>query len=454
MAKKTKKKEEAIQGIATMQLAPIGLKPIGEITEDAYIKFGGYVNNHRQIPRVIDGLKVSYRRLIHSSLQFTPGKHSPTCDVINRMSQTHPHSLTGVEGTVRMFVRSGVFHGDGNFGRVYPDGSEATPANPRYTKVMLSDTYRDILGDLVKEVPWEESPVGAQEPTYIPLPIPFALMATEKIQGLGVGVASGMPNFSPQSLYNAYLKNDPSLLEPNIDLDLIGSRSELHKLWTQGTGKVTYSYHIKRVRSEDSKTEGVLFYGDTGMFTIDVKKKFKKLLDDRKVCIDNVSDMSGPKLLVTKIPGARGISIEEIEDLCSKSCYNTSTYTLNVSDGLSTFKIPLYNWLDYVYKNYINLLVQYNTKKIQATLMEIEVQKAIPYVVDYILNKNPKADNAEITAQTGIPVEIVRGVMEKPISNLRKNKDTASKVKELEARLKELNKFDPVKFTESIIQKL
>ena len=34
MAKKTKKKEEAIQGIATMQLAPIGLKPIGEITED------------------------------------------------------------------------------------------------------------------------------------------------------------------------------------------------------------------------------------------------------------------------------------------------------------------------------------------------------------------------------------------------------------------------------------
>ena len=44
--------------------------------------------------------------------------------------------------------------------------------------------------------------------------------------------------------------------------------------------------------------------------------------------------------------------------------------------------------------------------------------------------------------------------MNKPISNLRKNKDNDSKIKSLQNKLKELKKFDPVKFTEGIINEL
>lgn len=427
-------------------------RPIGDITEEAYIRFGSYVNNHRHMPRIIDGLKPSYRRLIHSALSYPKNSDIPTIDVISRVSQTHPHSIDGLRGTVRMFVKSGIFSGDGNFGQIYIDGSEAEPAAPRYTKVRVSETYQKILGELIDEVPWVESPVGALEPTYIPTPFPLCLQMSEKVSGLGVAVKSDMPNFSAKSLYQAYINNNPMLLEPNIDIVLDKENSELYQLWTTGQGKITYAYHLARQKSDDGKTEGVLFYGDTGMFTLKMKK-FQKLVDDGKITIDNVSDQTGTKLLISRVPGARGITIEDIELLCASNCYDTTKYTLNVSDGTSTFKVPLYNWLDYTYKNYINLVTAVNNKKIAATMFEIQVQEALPAVVDYILKK-PTAENKEISQALGLDIEIVKGVMTKPISYLRKNKDTSERVKELKKKLSELKKFDAVKFTEEIINEL
>ena len=454
MAKK-KKVDQSSEMLDSMMVPSVPLvyqRPIGDITEEAYLRFGSYVNNHRHMPRVIDGLKTSYRRLIHSALSFPIGKDIPTVQLIGKMSETHPHSLTGVEGTVRMFVKSGIFDGDGNFGQVYIDGSEASPAAPRYTKVRISDTYQKILGELLKEVPWSESPVGAPEPEYIPTPFPLCLQMSEKVSGLGVAVKSDMPNFSARSLYEAYIHNDPMRLEPNIDIVLDKEHSDLCGLWNSGQGKITYAYHLARQKSDDGKTEGVLFYGDTGMFTLKMKK-FQKLIDDGKITVDNVSDQSGTKLLVSRVPGARGITIEDIEDLCAKNCYSTTNYSLNVSDGSSTFRIPLYNWLDYTYKNYLTLVTAVNNKKINQVTFEIAVQEALPAVVDYVINK-PTAENKEISDALGLPIEIVQGVMTKPISYLRKNKDTAERVKELKKRLAELKKFDAVKFTEEVIKEL
>jgi hypothetical protein len=44
--------------------------------------------------------------------------------------------------------------------------------------------------------------------------------------------------------------------------------------------------------------------------------------------------------------------------------------------------------------------------------------------------------------------------MSKPISYLRKNKDTSDRVKALKDKLKELKKFNPVAYTEDIINRL
>ena len=167
-----------------------------------------------------------------------------------------------------------------------------------------------------------------------------------------------------------------------------------------------------------------------------------------------MTDTNGPKLFVGRIPGAKGITIEDIEAIARKCCFDATVYQLNVTDGTSTFRIPLRDWLAFTYQNYIKLVTEVNEKRIKKCMFDIEVQKSIPLVADYIINVNPKADDNEISKALGIAPEVISVVMQKPISYLRKNKDTSERVKELSDRLKNLKAFVAEKYTEQVINKM
>lgn len=430
------------------------IKPIGQIAEECYTYYGAYVNNFRAIANVADGMKVSYKRLIWAALQYSKGQDIPTHNLVASLSRWHPHGTTGCEGLNANLVNSGIFSGHGFFGNKQIDGVENPHAATRYTKNRLSDLYWKVVGDIVKEVPMIESPQGELEPVYIPLPLPLCMyLKGGLVSGLGVGVMSEYPNFSPKSMFAAYKKNDPNLLEPNINIFIDKPNSELKRLWETGKGRVIYSYKISRRISDDGKSEGILFEGDTAIFTPKLSK-FKKLVADGKIYIEDMTDDQGPKLFVARIPGAKGITIDDIEGIARKCCYDATTYQLNVTNGETTFRIPLREWIGYTYNNYIGLVTEVNKKRIAKCQFDIKVQEAIPYVADYILNRNPKATDAEISKALGIPAEVIEVVMGKPISYLRANKDTADRVKALKSRLKELKAFDPIKYTEEIINQL
>ena len=427
-------------------------KGIGEISRDCFLDFGNYINNQRHTASILDGCKPSYRRLIYSALQFPKGKMIPSTTLISSVANYHPHSLSGIELLNSNLVHTGVFSGEGSWGYTSIDGVYNPYAAPRYTKERVSDVYNEVFGDLWKETPMIESPVGPMEISYIPLPLPLALYMKSQITGLCIGEKNVYPNFSPVSMYQAYINNNPMLLEPNGNLIIDKENSELDKIWNTGSGKIIYSYKISR-SVDTSGNPGILFEGDTFLFTPNLKK-LNKYVEDGKIYIDDLTDMSGPKLFVGKIPGARGIDLDMIEDLCRKCCYNSTNYRINVTTGSTMFRIGLYDWLDYTYKNYINLIIQVNQKKIGKTQFDIAVLESLPIISDYILNKNPKATDEEICQVLGISPEIVSSVMSKPISYLRKNKDTTTRLKDLKDKLKELKKFDPVKYTEQIISQL
>lgn len=429
------------------------VKPIGQIADECYTLYGSYVNNFRALANIADGCKVSYKRIIYAATQYPKGQDIPTHTFVPSLSKWHPHGTVGCEDLNANLVKSGVFEGHGFFGNTQIDGVVNPHAATRYTKNRLSDHYWNIIGDLVKEVPYIESPQGAMEPTYIPLPLPLCLYMKNLVSGLGVGINCIYPNFSPKSLFAAYKANNPELLEPNMNLLIDKKNSELQKLWQTGKGRVIYSYKISRAMSDDGKSEGILFEGDTGLFTPKLTK-FNKLVDEGKVYIEDITDDKGPKLFIGRVPGAKGIKPEDIEDLARKCCYDTTTYALNITNGLSAFRIPLRDWIDYTYKNYINLVSEVNKKRIEKCLFDISVQEAIPVIANYILNVKPGASDEDIQKALGIPAEVIEVVMSKPISYLRKNKDTAERIKSLKDKLKELKKFNPVAYTEEIINKL
>ena len=443
-----KKKEEKVLELPQVSSQQLQ-KGIGEFVTSAYLDFGDYINNHRHMPEVVDGLKISYRRLIYSATQFPKGKEIPSTTLQNYVANYHPHGLTSMNEMSAELYHAGIFSGEGSFGFTSIDGTFNPPAAPRYTHTWLSSLYWDIIGDLIKEVPYVESPLGALEPQYLPLPIP-ACLYIGVTQGLGVGISTLIPNFSPKSLYEAYINNNPELLEPNVDLFIDKKNSQLSSIWTTGKGKVIYCYKISR--STLNNTEGILFEGDTSIFTPKLAK-FKSLIEEGKVYTEDLTDQDGPKLFIGRVPGARGCSIDDIENLARKACYSDATYVLNVTNGKSAFRIPLYDWLDYTYKNYINLVTQVNQKKIEKCKFDIKVQECIP-LVGSLINQNPKITDAEICGALKIEEEVVAQIMSKPISYLRNNKDTSDRVKSLKDKLKELKAFDAVKFTEDLINKL
>lgn len=446
-----RKKKEEIKEVQT----PNGIVqvPIAQMMQDNYLDIGSYVANHRALPNLFDGCKDSYRRLIFAATSFPKGKLHPGPEVINKTAAYHPHAIDSLKGTAAMFVNSGVFDGEGAFGFTSIDGEEMEPAAPRYVKMGLSSKYWELIGDLIKEVPWVESPVGAMEPVYLPLPLPLCTYLRTTVQGMAVSIKTNIPNFKPSSMLAALKADNPNLLEPNVDIIMDKNQSELEKLWRTGKGKVTYSYKISRATRNEGRTEGILFEGDTSLFT-PRWSRFQKMFDEGKAFFENLTDAEGNKAFVGRVPGARNITIEDIEAIARKICYSTQDYVLNVTDGTTAYRIGLKDWLAFTYTNYINLVSEVNKKRIDKCLFDIKVQEAIPYVADYILNKNPKATDKEISGALGISADVLEVVMSKPISYLRANKDTAERVKALKDKLKALKAFDPVKYTEEIINQL
>jgi len=83
-----KKKEDLSQ----LEL-PVLQKPIGQVVTDAYLDFGSYINCHRHLAN-LDGVKVSYRRLIYIvASQFSHTSFNHTNTAIAAVASIHPHNV-------------------------------------------------------------------------------------------------------------------------------------------------------------------------------------------------------------------------------------------------------------------------------------------------------------------------------------------------------------------------
>ena len=427
------------------------VKAVGDIVRNDLLVYGDYVTNNRHTVG-LDGCKLSYRRLIWAAYANFPNKMMPSMTVISSMAKYHGHGLDGSFGLNSILANTGVFDFEGSSGFYQIDGTYNIYAHPRYTHQKISETYYEIFKELMPEIPKVPSEVGEDEVTYIPLPIPLALYMKTSVTGLLIGFRNDYCNFSPWSMYQALINDNPQLLEPNANLLIDKENSELEKLWYQGSGKVVYSYKLTRT-NDSYGNPGILFEGDTFLFTPNFKK-LKKLAEENKVYMEDLTDKDGPKMIVSKVPGARGIGIEDIEDLCRKCCYSNKNYNLNVTDGKTTYRIPLREWLRSTYNNFIELEKKHNLHKQEKVSFDISVLENLPKVSNYIINENPKAKDEELSRVLGIHPDIISAIMSKPISYIRSNKDNSTRLKNLKDQLKELKKFDPVKYTEEIIKKL
>jgi len=362
---------------------------IGKFVEDAVTMFGDDVNKIRQLPFLYDGLKPNYRRIIFKSLGIDT--LTKVANIIGNVLTLHPHGDESLRKPVSNLVRWGILDGQGNHGMKTFFGPDIQPAAPRYPEVKISKKYDDFFRELMPYVPMQESVVnaGVFEPTYLPTPYPICL--TSGTLGIGVGVNTRVPAFTMESLHKAYINNDPNYLEAPFGLELDKEHSDLKGLWNTGIGHVVYKFKVYRDNYQG--INGTMIEGEPEIFKPILDELFK-LRESGKVNYKDLSSAkTGRKLFWFREYNIKSISIDDVHNIVEKGCVYDKVYRLTVADQDHVYLIPLKNWLDVTYKNYINLIEVYKADKISKLEFDYKVYKFMPIVAEFILkdrNQTPE----------------------------------------------------------------
>jgi len=423
---------------------------IGDYVEEAMIKFGNYVNTSRHIPFYLDGLKPSYRRAIYAA-QTLSGKKVKTATLTGEIiGKYHPHGEKSISDIIPNLVNNKIFDGQGNFGNSYMTGERDGAAAPRYTEVEINKTFRDLFGLLLDYVPFEESELTYQMPTYLPSPIPLCLGFG--LQGIGIGCSVRVPMFSYKSLFNAMINNDYKLLEAPDGIILDKDNSELKELWETGRGRVCYKFLVKQYRSTDGYV-GALIEGNPSYFFPNYSE-IAKHVNSGNVFI---RDMYGKgskqkKVFIGRNYNVKKISIEEIVAMTEEASRYKKMYNLLVHDGSHVYQIPLKSWLQLTYDNYINLLKDYKSRNINNIQRDIDIYTWLPKVTDYLMKDRTRTKEI-IAKDLNIDIDIVSAILRKSISTLLKT-DSDAQIALLNKSLKEMKAFSETDKVKQLITTL
>lgn len=420
----------------------------GDFVKNSTLLYASLVNRERQLPLSFDGLKPVYRRAIYAALKFN-GEHVKTAKIVGEMiSNLHPAGDASCIPVISNLVHYGILSGRGNHGTKKLDGQIKPHAAPRYTEAWISEKYNAIFRPLLDYVPWRETDLFSTEPCYLPTPIPICL--TFGLIGIGHGAFTRIPIFTATSLYEAYMADDPSLLKAPYGLEIDYECSDLEELWKTGKGRVTYQYKVYPGTSDDG-SKGAYIEGIPEYFVPDVGA-FEEYRASNKVFINDESDKTCSRLFIGKNKNIRVISQDEIYELAWGASRYSKVYQLNVSFGDYVCIIPLREWLDLTYKNYLTLTNNYKENNIAKLQKEEKVFTWARKVADTFL-KDTEKSNSDIANELQIEEEIVSAVLRRSIGSLRKT-DFEPKLNAVRKQIEEFSGLVPEKYTEDIIMKL
>lgn len=399
---------------------------------DNYIDYGRQVNYSRAIPK-IDGLKPVHRRSLLGAYQIANGKVTPTNNLIGQINTMHVFGQASIETVVADLVRQGELQGDGAFGIKLLEDIPASA--PRYTKAGISKEKSDYYFKLLEFAPLHEGEVDI-EPEILVTPVPYQLVHG----GLnwGFGLAGRTPAFTYDSLLEAYEKDDPSLLVPSYGYILNKSESDLKGLWETGVGRLSLSYHVKRLGDSE-----FLIYGSGETFKINLAalRKFRELgqINIQNESTDQIS------LKISRAYRSR-VDMEEVWDVTQRVAKQSRVYNILVIDNDVIRTIGIREWLDITIGRYKETYEKYRAVRLMKLEEEIKVLGYLPEVGKLLIED--KTDSQILKEVKGLTVEIFDKIKRKSISSLRK-KDTSNEIKSLEKRLKEIQKEDVDKLIKS-----
>lgn len=182
---------------AGTDLAPLKLESVGDFVTRSMHIYGSEVNEDRAVPSFQDGFKPVQRRLIWAASKVATSKVKSAMPVAEAMGKYHPHGDVSLYGSLVTMANANVptMIGLGNWGSLIDP-----PAAMRYTNTMLSKYGKTFLqSDYLAVTPKVDNYDSTlEEPLYLPSLLPNVFMNAQS--GIGVGVRTELPAYTPQSL--------------------------------------------------------------------------------------------------------------------------------------------------------------------------------------------------------------------------------------------------------------
>lgn len=422
------------------------------IIKDSFTQYAGAVLQSRALIDVRDGLKPSARQIFYSMLT-------------RKLTSSNPHKKTA--NAVGMAMADYYIHGDssctavimragqpfamryplvdvkGNAGSLIESGNWASM---RYTESRLSKLSNILFEDIDKETifEWRDSYDNTKQfPAVLPTKGYYNIV--NGCQGIGIGMASSVPQYNLKELNTALIH---LLYNPDCDFEeiycapdfatgaILYNEEEVKQSMKNGTG---FACKLRSVVEFDAKDRCfVITEIPYNVYTNTICGELEQIIEDEKnPGIERFNDLTGKTALI-KIYLSKKANPDKVLRYLYKNTSLQYYYSINFTmldqgryPRLFTWKEMLQAHLEHEKSVYINGF-QFDRRKILARLHVIEgLMKAISMIdeVIKIIKQSADAKNASIGLQYLLDIDEIQA---KAILDLKLSRLTHLDITKLE----------------------
>lgn len=422
------------------------------IIKDSFTQYAGAVLQSRALIDVRDGLKPSARQIFYSMLT-------------RKLTSSNPHKKTA--NAVGMAMADYYIHGDssctavimragqpfamryplvdvkGNAGSLIESGNWASM---RYTESRLSKLSNILFEDIDKETifEWRDSYDNTKQfPAVLPTKGYYNIV--NGCQGIGIGMASSVPQYNLKELNTALIH---LLYNPDCDFEeiycapdfatgaILYNEEEVKQSMKNGTG---FACKLRSVVEFDAKDRCfVITEIPYNVYTNTICGELEQIIEDEKnPGIERFNDLTGKTALI-KIYLSKKANPDKVLQYLYKNTSLQYYYSINFTmldqgryPKLFTWKEMLQAHLEHEKSVYINGF-QFDRRKILARLHIIEgLMKAISIIDEVIktIKQSADAKNASIGLQRLLNIDEIQA---KAILDLKLSRLTHLDITKLE----------------------
>lgn len=429
-----------------------------QIVEESFVQYAGAVLQSRALIDVRDGLKPSARQIFYSMLLHKLTSKNPYKKTANAvgmaMADFYIHGDSSCEGVIMragqpFAMRYPLVDVKGNAGSLIESGNWAAM---RYTESRLSKLmdvmFDDINKDTISE--WRDSYDNTKQYPAV-LPTKGFYNIVNGTQGIGIGMASSVPQYNLKELNNAliHLINNPDCEFDDIYCApdfatgaILYNESDVKHSMRAGTG---FACKLRSVIDFDNKERCfVVTEIPYGVYTNTICKELEQIIEsEENPGIERFNDLTGKTPLI-KIYIAKRANPDKIIKFLYKNTSLQSYYGINFTmldkgryPRVFTWKEMLQAHIDHE-KEVYRRGFEFDLKKIKDRIHIIEGLLKAYNVIDDVIKLIKESESSTIASARLCKFLEIDSVQAKAILDLKLSKLSKLDINKLKDEQKDL----------------